>query len=214
MIPFVRKPTRMIKSVTMSLDFRIRAPSTPDAPLLFLVHGRAGNKDVMWTFSRSVPEDWGIIAPQAPLNDPIGGFSWWLIDSLTRAEDIEHAAKTLRDFILQHSNPNHPRALIAAGFSQGAGLLSLLLQREPQLFKGVALLAGFVLKAPSVASAERARIFVGHGTLDKTVSIETALQGAERLRSQGFSVEFHQDPVGHKIGSATMRSLKQFFFSF
>ena len=200
----------------MSLDFRTRAPSNPNAPLIYLVHGRAGNKDVMWTFARAVPESWEIIAPQAPLNDPIGGYSWWLIDSPTRSQEIERAAAMLREFILKDDNPTQPRLRVAAGFSQGAGLLSLLVQREPELFKGVALLAGFVLKSassPGTNAKAHARIFIGHGSQDQTVLIQRALEGAEQLRKQGFNVEFFQDPVGHKVGSTTMRAFKEFLRS-
>ena len=200
----------------MALEYRIREPSDPSAPLLFLVHGRAGNKDVMWAFARSVPESWGIIAPQAPLSDPVGGYSWWLVDSPTRSQEIEQAATALRSFILEHAEARNAPIRIAAGFSQGAGLLSLLLQREPEFFKGVALLAGFVLKPTSVPDAcnqQHARVFVGHGSLDETVSIQSAINGVEQLRAQGFSVEFHQDPVGHKVGSISMRAFKEFLRS-
>lgn len=195
----------------MSLEFRFRPPSSSDSPILFMVHGRGGDKNVMWTFNRAAPEGWGLYAPQAPLSDSIGGFSWWLIDAHNKSEQIENAALLLRNFIAEHSGG--ARALVAAGFSQGAGLLSLLMQREPSLFKGVALLAGFVLKEPKVESAQRSRVFMGHGTLDETISIETALAGAERLKAAGFELEFHQDPVGHKIGSASMRALKDFLDS-
>ncbi|MBN8549852.1 MAG: hypothetical protein J0M12_11105 [Deltaproteobacteria bacterium] len=185
----------------------------PTAPLVFLVHGRAGNFDVMWTFRRMLPEHLNFIAPQAPLQDPIGGHSWWQVtDGRHSLTEAAQASSQLTDFIKR--SPEHyglaPRSCIALGFSQGAGLLSLTIQRAPQSLKAVALLAGFVLEEPqSLPTPPLASVLMLSGTNDEVIPIEKARQGAAYLKSKGFSVELHEDPVGHKVGAPGMRRLAE-----
>lgn len=198
---------------SLHLHHKYLLSADPAAPLVFLVHGRAGTYDVMWTFRRTLPENCSIIAPQAPRKDRLGGFSWWDVENGQRNADAAiQAAPLLLDFLVKA--PVHyglrPRLCIALGFSQGAGMLSFIIQQQPQLLSGVALLAGFVIPAPS-AQISRAlpQILMLHGSADEVVPAATAKQGAEHLRKLGFDVQFHEDPVGHKVGSAGMRILSQ-----
>jgi len=198
-------------SVISGLHCRARISDKRDAPVVFLVHGRAGNFEVMWAFRRCIPDSFHIIAPQAFLDDPIGGYSWWPInDGRNRAEILE-AAQKLKAFIpasLSHYGIL-PQTSLAFGFSQGAGLLSVLLQDDPNLFAGIALLAGFVIQTDNTVRNPKTSIFVAHGSKDATVSIDKARQGATYLTGLGFAVEFHEDEVDHKVGATGMRKLKE-----
>ncbi len=203
----------------LGLKHKIRL-SNPERPLVFFVHGRAGNIDVMAPFKRSAPDSFNLIFVEAPKADPIGGFSWWLIDSTQTESEIEKAATNLKEFIdacLSYYQLK-PKCRLALGFSQGAGLLSLLVQKEPQLFDGVAMLAGFVLKKQQAlacpARADAAKIFIAHGLQDKTVPIEQARAGAEHLKSFGFKVEMVEDNVAHKIGVQGTRQLRAWLHEF
>lgn len=197
------------------LSHRVLLAPDPEAPLVFLVHGRAGNSKVMWAFRRAFPEHCSFIAPQAPFAEPfpIGAtpdesFSWWDVRVTTR-EAITSACNTLESFMRASLDfySCRPRVQLAAGFSQGAGLLSSLIQRESR-FIGVALLAGFVLKEPPPYPASKPSVFMAHGLHDEIVPLPKAEEGAEHLRNSGYHVEFHTDPVGHKVGTEGGRALK------
>lgn len=182
---------------------------------MFLVHGRAGNSKVMWAFRRAFPEHCSFIAPQAPFAEPfpIGAtpdesFSWWDVRATTR-EGISAACETLESFMRASLDfyGCRPRVQLAAGFSQGAGLLSVLIQREER-FAGVAMLAGFVLKEPPPFPAIKPRVFMAHGEQDEIVPLVKAEEGATHLRGSGYQVDFYTDPVGHKVGTEGGRALK------
>lgn len=197
----------------LGLAHKLELGGDASAPLAFLVHGRAGNFDVMWTFRRCLPEGSNIIAPQAFLNDAIGGYSWWSVNPTSPGLDdaaVDAAAAKLREFIERSIEfyKLSPSKIFALGFSQGAGLLSIMLQRDPAFFSGAALLAGFVVKQPETARKPSTKVFIGHGSEDEVVPIDKARRGAEFLKGRGFDVAYTEDPVGHKVGAAAVRELK------
>lgn len=187
-----------------------------NAPLLVLVHGRAGNRDVMWAFRRTFPFEMNVFAVQAPHPDPLGGFSWWLIDDPRWQVESERSCNALLRFVSSLSTVYHlaPRLRIGLGFSQGAGLLSLIAQREPTLFDGVGLLAGFVIEDHASPQPPLPRVIMAHGSSDQTVTIEKARNGATYLRNKGYDLIFVEDLVGHKVGTAGMKTLSQWLLSF
>lgn len=200
------------------LQYKYLLDSAPESPLIFLVHGRAGNYDVMWTFKRCVPQGWNIIAPQAPLPDPIGGFSWWqIIGGIPKSETKENAQRAavqlgsfIESVIKQHGLK--PKFIVAAGFSQGAGVLTALIQKQPELMRALAVLAGFALRLydKSEDFAQKnglPAIFWAHGEKDEMVPLERAKSGQEYLKGLGFKIDSVVDPVGHKVGTDGMRAL-------
>jgi len=203
------------------LAHKTRIGPAPDAPLIILVHGRAGNYDVMWTFRRAIGDAWNAIAPQAPVVDPIGGNSWWEVKEGSRGEPdaMQAAATQLTAFMVRAISTYRltPRTVLALGFSQGAGIISIVLQRPAQPFTAVGLLAGFVIKNANAKTNSAGKlnpcpIQMCHGERDEVVPYDLAVKGAEHLRTLGFSVTIASDPVGHKIGPAGVRALKAFLF--
>lgn len=178
---------------------------------VYLVHGRAGNRGVMWAFRRILPEGISIIAPEAPLADPIGGFSWWQIGEkeAMRAER-EVSIRRLEAFIGQAEDLYglRPARRVALGFSQGAAMLSLLMQRNCSLFSAVGLLSGFVVEDSVTLAGRLPSVFIFHGSNDETVTIDRAYRGRDYLMQKGAEVTFCEEPVGHKVGVAGMRALK------
>lgn len=206
----------------LSLRYRYQLHDDRTAPLVVLVHGRAGTFDLMWPFAHSCPRGCSFVAPQADLPDAVlphapQGLSWWLVDSQNLHADAQAAAKKLADFIDEFLERYElqPRRIIALGFSQGGALLSILLQRDPWRFDAAALLASFVIELADGRQARDGRqpttrppLFMAHGLRDETVPIERARSGAEYLRALGHTVTMVEDDVGHKVGTAGMRELK------
>ena len=197
---------------TLGLIHKFRLSSDPHAPLAVFVHGRAGNVDVMAPFFRVVPEEWSIIAVQAVFAEPTGGYSWWDISDVTsRGTAMPKAAEALKNFV--EKAPRWygitPSKQIAIGFSQGAAILSYVMQQAPSLFNGIALLAGFVLE---VRDRELVGpfppVFMAHGIKDETVTIDKARNGRDYLQKLGCDVTFVEDDVGHKVGTKGMGGVR------
>ncbi len=199
--------------LVLGLKHKYVLSSNKDSPVVYLVHGRAGNFDVMWTFRKVISESCSIISVQAPLNDEIGGFSWWDIRSTDAKTDQLSGAETLRNFIRTSINYYNlkPSKTIAIGFSQGGATLSILSQNSPELLSAVAILAGFVIKVDhnEILSDNYPKMFIAHGEEDEIVPIEKAKKGVLYLEEKGFSVLFTSDNVGHKVGVSAMRELKE-----
>ena len=213
-------PTLGTPEATQKLGFihSCHLSSDKKAPLVFLVHGRAGDVKVMWTFRRCIPEHFNVIAVQAPFADPIGGFSWWDLQAPDSDEQRNKSIEQLSKFV--DDAPKYyglkSSKTIALGFSQGAGMLSVVIQKSPTRFLGVGLLAGFVIKLPKSATTQgkTTDVFIAHGTNDDAVSIERGRAGADFLRQKKFEVHMVEDPVGHKVGTKGMRELKEWLLQF
>ena len=171
----------------------------------------------MSTFARGVPADWHLVFVEAPIADPIGGFSWWDVNDATNREQQKTDSRVaLEGFITSFAKNSGltPSVQLAFGFSQGAAILSVLLQRMPDLFAGVALLSGFIITSEIGQHAALPRIFVAHGTEDTVIPYDRVAAGIEHLRTHGYLVEVVTEQVAHKVGIAGMRALKEWAAGF
>lgn len=198
----------------VGLRFIHRGCGDPQAPLVVLVHGRAGKAEVMWAFDRTIPEHANVVSFEAFLPDPLGGFSWWdmasdkpLEPEILRARDRLHFAidRFIELFSLR------PSTTIAFGFSQGSVLLSAALLTGVLHLDGLAILAGFVSRVGDQSLIQgKPRVFIAHGAADEVLPVEKARKGVNRLRSFGLNVTFvEEEGVGHKVGVQGMRALKE-----
>ena len=194
----------------VELRYNLRAGLNNDSPVAYLVHGRSGNITVMSTFSRVLPSDWALVSVEAPFVDPNGGYSWWDIHAESKMEQRAASYLQLRNLVATwaQSQGLAPKFQLALGFSQGAAMLSLLIQREPELLQAVGLLSGFVLKEESVQAGKRPAVFMAHGSRDEIIPIDRAQAGATHLIEHGYFVEQVGEDVGHKVGVQGMRALR------
>lgn len=194
-----------------------------------LVHGRAGNETLMWVFSKVVEQLKPVaVAPRALQADPLGGYSWWLLEHgfgevspaprKTGMADLELPLQKLETFV--RSLPDvygvDPGKMYGIGFSQGAAMLASLSLYYPNLFCGVAMLSGFI---PRVVLDEvrgtglegLPPFFISHGTTDDTIPLARANEAKAALEEFGANVVFHTDDVGHKVGAAGTKALQNWF---
>ncbi|MCI5064454.1 hypothetical protein MRY87_01880 [bacterium] len=187
-------------------------------PLILLVHGKAGHLDIMQIFLRSLPKEANKLFIQAPYQDKRGGWSWWDTDADPfPQESFRQAQQALCETVQQVENEQRlkPPYRSALGFSQGSAMLSSLVLSGKLSLQKLAILAGFVKwpENPLPATAPHAypAFFWGHGENDEIVPIDRAERDRSRLQGLGYSVQFVADPVGHKLGTRAMRSLREFF---
>jgi predicted alpha/beta-fold hydrolase len=64
-------------------------------PTVLMLHGRAGNEDVMWIFAPAVPEGWLLVAPRGIVEDPYRArplaHSWRVMDFVAALPELYNA---------------------------------------------------------------------------------------------------------------------------
>jgi phospholipase/carboxylesterase len=188
-------------------------------PTAVLIHGRAGNEDVMWVFARTVPDNWLVVAPRAIKEDPDGGYSWHprQADTWPSLSQFDEAVTAISHFIraLPGLYQADPSRIYLMGFSQGAALAIAAAIRQPGLVHGIASLVGFV-PVESEAALDSAPlkdlpIFMAAGKDDERIPYERAQQGAEVLKAAAAQLEYHQYDTGHKLNAQGMRDLTEWW---
>lgn len=197
----------------VGLRFIHRVGTDRSGPLVILVHGRAGDAQVMWAFDPVIPSQATVVSLEAFLEDPLGGFSWWYMES---TEPVRPAIVRARDRLcyaieryIELENLR-PSKRVALGFSQGAVLLSAALLTGKLPLEGLGILAGVPYEGeePPVIKGHT-RVLIAHGTQDEVLIVDRARVGAERLRALGLDVTYVEEDVGHKVGVQGTRALKE-----
>ena len=202
------------------LVHRVRQPeSEGPLPTAVLIHGRAGNEDVMWVFARTIPEGWLIVAPRAIADDPDGGYSWHprQPDIWPTLSEFDEAITAITHFI--HALPAlynaDPARIFLMGFSQGAALAYATAIRQPGLVKGIAGLVGFVPEQSETAletsPLEDLPIFMAVGTQDERIPPKYARQGAKIIKTAAAQLDYHEYDTGHKLNAQGMRDLTEWW---
>jgi phospholipase/carboxylesterase len=94
--------------------------------------------------------------------------------------------------------------IVLAGFSRGCAMALLTGLRHKERLAGIAALSGYLPLAATTA-AERSDanaltpIFMGHGLQDSVVEIGRARASREALAALGYTVEWHEYPMGHSV---------------
>lgn len=196
------------------LIHRITEGFDANAPLAIFVHGRAGNLNVMSLFRRALPDSMAILQVQAPFEDPLGGWSWWNVESpaATRGAQMKQSESLLRSTLssILGAHQSRPQSVVAFGFSQGGAMLSMLIsQSPPPQIQRIVFLSSFLLREHFIESSwERLPVFWAHGENDAVIPFTRAAEDVAMLEAAGALVDFHHDPVGHKVGAQSLRALR------
>jgi len=200
--------------------FRIRKAKQRDKPnrILLLLHGHLGNEDVMWIFTKNIPENYTILSPRAPLKLGKNQFSWHKIGPASpnilqyqelTAEVLSRVNEWLAD--------NHIDAEMfdLLGFSQGAVMAYALVILQPESINRVAAIAGFIpsmwKERLSEVNLQGKQFFIAHGTQDEIIPIGKAIQAKEWLEEQNALVKFCEADIGHKLSANCFNSLETFY---
>lgn len=199
------------------LIHRVARPAGPGPhPTVVMLHGRAGNEDVMWVFARAVPQEWLLVAPRGIKQDPMGGYSWRLRerDEWPTLVQFDVPVGAVVDFI--QALPDLYDAdldnLYLMGFSQGAATAYAVAMRYPDLVQGIAGLVGFVpmdcddlLTADVLAGLP---IFMAVGKNDDRIPYERSLACAQTLNLAGAELEYQEYDTDHRLNADGMRDLQ------
>jgi phospholipase/carboxylesterase len=198
--------------------FRLSVPALRPARLMLLLHGWTGDENSMWVFARNLPATRWMLAPRAPFESPMGGFSWRRhVEQTHYAEDFAESAARLLEFVTAWGRANavETDSFDVMGFSQGAAMAYMLALHAPGRVHRLAGLAGFLprelgnlLDGNPLAGKD---IFITHGATDEMVPLERAYFARDALKQAGANVIFCESEVGHKVGADCMRALDAFW---
>jgi len=203
----------------LSLHYTRRLSEDLQSPVVFLLHGRGGTAHSMGPFLKIVPSNFSVISPEGRFPDTeLGGKSWWKPGESTPFDKMERAKELLafcQEAIDYHRlRPSH---IIAMGFSQGAGLLSLAASLDTSPLSGIAFLSGYQERGNRGEALEikrNCRFFIYHGSRDKILQPEPMRRLASELKGKGFDIVYQEEDLGHKVGVKTMHKLSEWLRSF
>ena len=141
------------------------------------------------------------------------GFGWTPPDGFNDPEWAQRSEDLLDRSIAEMfgAMDGNPGNTVLLGFSQGGGLAYRYGLVRPDFFAGiVALSTGFPRTDGFDQTLPLQRlqpIFVGHGTQDPVVPVESGRTAKTRLVELGYAPEHHEYPMGHEISDEEIRDL-------
>ena len=187
------------------------------APVVVMVHGKAGDESVMWIFKQTIPAGVAIVSPRAPLPGSGGGFVWFnSVNGVLQLtpEALQTGLSKLTHFIdgLRYLYPIDPDCLLLMGFSQGAAISNAFALNYPKRVLGVASLAGAMIQPfdlmPSPA-LNGLPVFIAHGLEDDTIPVSLAQKTRDHYQELGADVTYGEYRTGHKMTMKAIDALKE-----
>ena len=191
------------------LHYKIQRPTGDQKPypVIFMLHGYGSNADDLFSFAPYLPQDHVVISLEAPLPLPQMGFAWYSIhfdapqDQWTDIPQAKEALNIILENIaklsIEHNlDPNHITLL---GFSQGAILSWALAHNNPNHFRRIVALSGYINKDLITSNTVTFSAFASHGKADPIIPFEWAKKTIEPLAKQSHRIQFHAFEAGHTV---------------
>jgi phospholipase/carboxylesterase len=217
--------------MTMLETIEVETAAKPNAAVIWL-HGLGADghdfEPIVPEIVRRAERAWRFVFPNAPVR-PVtinGGMSmraWYDLKGLDRkaAEDVTGFRETdvqIRQLIAKQGERGIPtNRIVLAGFSQGGAVTLYTVPRFPEKLAGVLALSCYLPRESSF-SAERAPanngtpIFMAHGQGDTVLPMGLGVQSRDFLKTQGYSVEWHDYPMAHAVCAAEIADVREFLF--
>lgn len=199
------------------LIHRVLEPVNPGPyPTVVMLHGRAGNEEVMWIFRKTIPVHWLKIAPRGIVADPWGGYSWlsqehgYWPDLAEFAQPVEAIQRFITALpTLYNADPARTYLM---GFSQGAATAYATAMTYPGLVQAIAGLVGFMPQnchqSEVLKNLAQTPIFMAVGKKDKRIPYEQGLNCRQLLRQAQANLTYLEYDTGHKLNAQGFNDLQ------
>jgi phospholipase/carboxylesterase len=165
------------------------------------------------------------VFPHAPIR-PVtlnGGMpmrAWFDIIGLDRRSEedeagIRESAEGIRALVRRERERGIPaERIVLAGFSQGGAMALHTALREDARLAGVLALSTYLplaatLETEAHPSNAAVPIFQAHGTTDPIVPVSLGEGSRDRLRSQGYEVDWHTYPMPHSVCAEEVADVRE-----
>jgi phospholipase/carboxylesterase len=192
------------------LFHRIRAPAGEPEGALVLMHGRGTDEHDLFPLLDALDPQRRLlgVTPRGPLSLPPGGAHWYAVreigypDPATFLDTYERAVAWLDSVAEETDIP--PERTVLGGFSQGAVMTYALgLGKGRPRPAALIALSGFVPAVDGFSldleRQPRPPIAVGHGVLDRVISVEWGRRARSLLAGAGFDVLYRESPLPHAV---------------
>lgn len=203
----------------------IETGANPRASIIIL-HGLGADASDFEPFAREIdlsaagPVRW--VFPNAP-RIPVslnGGYvmpAWYDIHADRGREDeagLRRTQASIDALIAREVASGVPASrIVLGGFSQGCAMALLTGLRYGQRLAGIVGMSGYLPLASTLAVERSAAnqdtpIFLAHGTQDEMVPLPRAVAARDALQALGYTVEWHEYPMGHSVCLEEVRDLQ------
>ncbi|GGH59861.1 phospholipase/carboxylesterase [Filimonas zeae] len=204
-----------------ALHYLVRKPkvAATHPPLIILLHGVGSNEQNMFSMANSLPDKYLVVSARGPLTLGLNSFAWFQVDfssgkPVIIKEQAEQARVSIIRFIddLKKVEQFNDQEVFLMGFSQGGIMSYSVALTEPEKIKGIVVMSGRLLPEikPLVVSEERLKplkIFVSHGTNDRVLQFQYALDAVDYLKTKGLHPDFHQYNEDHTINTQMLNDV-------
>jgi len=178
-------------------------PSTPEAPVLLLLHGTGGNEHDLLPLAEVLAPGAGVLSPRGKvLERGMPRFFRRLAEGVFDIADLKQRTQELADFITEAAATHtfSTSKLVAVGFSNGANIAGALLLLRPEVLGGAILLRAMVPLTPdTLPQIPGTPVLISNGRMDPLVSAEETEHLAALLRSAGAEVTVAWQGAGHEL---------------
>jgi phospholipase/carboxylesterase len=209
--------------MNLSLNYLIREPKIKldKNPLLLLLHGYGSNAEDLFSFADELPDEYYVIAAQAPYDLQYGSYAWYAINfdaDQNKFSDNEQA-KSSRDLIagfideLILNYSIDAKAVSLLGFSQGAILSYAIALSHPEKISKVIALSGYLNEEIIEENYRnndfsKLNIFASHGVVDQVIPVTWARKTTPFLDALGIESIYKEYPIGHGISPQIFADFK------
>jgi phospholipase/carboxylesterase len=200
------------------LVHRVRPPADEPEGALVLFHGRATDENDLFPLLDALDPNRRLlgVTPRGPLSLPPGGAHWYGVreigypDPATFLGTLETCGAWLDALVEETGIP--PEGTILGGFSQGA-VMTYALGLATGRPRPAALIAlsGFIPTVEGLSldfeRLPRPPVAIGHGVLDRVISVEWGRRARSLLEGVGFDVLYREYPLPHAVDPSFVAEL-------
>jgi phospholipase/carboxylesterase len=204
---------------SLALTYLVKEPQVKSTTqkAIILLHGIGSNEKDLFGLAEQLPKDYYVICPRGKYTLSAGSYAWYEVDFSTgkpvydQAQEL-HSREALLLFINQVREKYDIREVYLGGFSQGAIMSCSIGLLYPDKIKGVICLSGRILEEirNNVKSSEdlrNLRIFLAHGTQDRTLTVAFAREAKGYLEQLSTILSYHEFEMGHQVNADVLREL-------
>jgi phospholipase/carboxylesterase len=200
------------------LTYRLRPAAEDPQGALILFHGRGTDEHDLFPLIDALDPDGRLlgVTPRGPLSLPPGGAHWYAVreigypDPDTFLASLERASAWLDSLAAEIEIP--PERTVLGGFSQGA-VMTYALGLGAGRPRPAALIAlsGFTPTVEGFAldleRPPKPPVAIGHGALDRVISVEWGRRASIVLERAGYDVLYREYPLPHAVDPGFVREL-------
>jgi predicted esterase len=187
----------------LGFEHVFRAPASPAAPTLLLLHGTGGTEHDLVPLAADIAPAAGILSPRGKvLEGSMPRFFRRLAEGVFDLEDLRFRTDELARFV-EASAARYgldAATIVAVGFSNGANIAASLLLLTPGVLAGAILFRAMVPMVPDpLPSLTGTRILMSNGRADPLIPMARAEALADLFRRCAADVTLEWQPGGHNL---------------